>query len=284
MKTINLNTFVLSLIVGLLISIDSANAQAPQKFSYQAVVRDGNDELATNQNIGMQISILEDSATGSAVYVERHFPTTNVNGLVSLEIGTGAVISGNFEDIEWSNHAYFVQTETDLDGGLSYSISGTSQLMSVPYALFAKQSGGEINYSRFTGFNSSSVSVDNEWTPLGISPTSQLSITKLHDNSTLEIHFNSTVTGGVFSNTNSVLYDITINDEFPNFGNRGAVRSSNTSQYLSFMSVFENLPAGNYILRVVARATGSSTNASASGVLVDPGGLGGGIIIKEIKI
>ena len=137
MKTINLNTFVLSLIVGLLISIDFANAQSPQKFSYQAVVRDGNEELATNQNIGMQISILEDNENGSAVYVERHFPTTNTNGLVSLEIGTGTVISGNFENIEWGAHPYFVQTETDLDGGSNYSISGTSQLMSVPYALYS---------------------------------------------------------------------------------------------------------------------------------------------------
>ncbi len=137
MTMIKLNNFILSLIIGLLISIDFAYAQSPQKFSYQAVVRDGNEELATNQNIGLQISILEDSENGSAVYVERHFPTTNANGLVSLEIGTGTVISGNFEAIEWGEHAYFVQTETDLDGGSNYSISGTSQLMSVPYALYS---------------------------------------------------------------------------------------------------------------------------------------------------
>ncbi len=144
MKTITLNTFVLSLIVGFLISIDFAYAQSPQKFSYQAVVRDGNEELATNQNIGLQISILEDSENGSAVYVERHFPTTNANGLVSLEIGTGTVISGNFEAIEWGEHTYFVQTETDLDGGSNYSISGTSQLVSVPYSINA-QSVNTIN-------------------------------------------------------------------------------------------------------------------------------------------
>lgn len=144
MKTINLKTFVLSLIVVLLTSINFAYAQAPQKFSYQAVVRDGNGELATNQNIGMQISILEDSENGSAVYVERHFPTTNANGLVSIEIGTGTVISGNFEDIVWGTNTYYIQNETDINGGSNYDITGTSQLLSVPYALYAENSGDGI--------------------------------------------------------------------------------------------------------------------------------------------
>ncbi|MDB9721243.1 DUF1566 domain-containing protein [Winogradskyella sp.] len=113
-------------------------AQAPEKMSYQAVVRDSGDALVTNQAVGMQISILQTTATGTAVYVETQTPTTNVNGLVTLEIGTGSVVSGDFTTIDWSADSYFIKTETDPTGGTSYTITGTSQLLSVPYALHAK--------------------------------------------------------------------------------------------------------------------------------------------------
>jgi hypothetical protein len=113
-------------------------AQTPEKMSYQAVVRDSGDALVTNQAVGMQISILQTTATGTAVYVETQTPTTNVNGLVTLEIGTGSVVSGDFTTIDWSADSYFIKTETDPTGGTSYTITGTSQLLSVPYALHAK--------------------------------------------------------------------------------------------------------------------------------------------------
>jgi hypothetical protein len=116
-------------------------AQTPEKMSYQAVVRDSGDALVTNQAVGMQISILQTTATGTAVYVETQTPTTNVNGLVTLEIGTGSVVSGDFTTIDWSADSYFIKTETDPAGGTTYTITGTSQLMSVPYALYAKTSG-----------------------------------------------------------------------------------------------------------------------------------------------
>ena len=116
-------------------------AQTPEKMSYQAVVRDSGDALVTNQAVGMQISILQTTATGTAVYVETQTPTTNINGLVTLEIGTGSVVSGDFTTIDWSADSYFIKTETDPTGGTSYTITGTSQLLSVPYALHAKTAG-----------------------------------------------------------------------------------------------------------------------------------------------
>jgi hypothetical protein len=128
---------IYSIIAGLLLTA-SVFAQAPQKMSYQAVIRDASNNLTTTQAVGMQISILQGGATGAAVYTETQTPTTNTNGLVSLEIGTGTVVSGDFTTIDWANDTYFIKTETDPTGGTSYSITGTSQLMSVPYALHAK--------------------------------------------------------------------------------------------------------------------------------------------------
>lgn len=125
-------------ICAVLLMTASVFAQSPEKMSYQAVVRDGSNNLVTSSAVGMQLSILQGSASGTAVYVETQTPTSNANGLVSVEIGSGTVVSGNFTSINWSNGPYFIKTETDPTGGTSYSITGTSQLLSVPYALHAK--------------------------------------------------------------------------------------------------------------------------------------------------
>ncbi len=119
-------------------SLSTAFAQSPNGISYQAVIRDAGNNLSTNQSVGMQISVLQGSPSGTAIYVERHFPTTNANGLVSIEIGDGTVVIGNFANIDWSDGPYFIKSETDLNGGANYTITGTSQLLSVPYALHAK--------------------------------------------------------------------------------------------------------------------------------------------------
>jgi hypothetical protein len=125
-----------TIIVAVLLSATSF-AQVPEKMSYQAVVRDAAGELVSDQSLGMRISILQTTTTGTAVYVETHSPSSNTNGLVSIEIGMGTT-SGDFSTIDWSNGPYFIKTETDPTGGSNYTISGTSQLMSVPFALHAK--------------------------------------------------------------------------------------------------------------------------------------------------
>ena len=94
----------------------SAFAQAPEKMSYQAVIRDAGNTLVTSQAVGMQLSILQGSVSGTAVYVETQGPSTNINGLVSIEIGSGTVVSGTFNTIDWSNGPYFIKTETDPTG------------------------------------------------------------------------------------------------------------------------------------------------------------------------
>jgi uncharacterized protein (TIGR02145 family) len=115
-----------------------AGAQTPEKISYQVVIRDDGGNLVTEQEIGMQISILQGSASGTAVYSETQSPTYNANGLITIEIGTGTLVSGDFSAINWANGPYFIKTKTDPTGGSDYTITGINQLMSVPYALHAK--------------------------------------------------------------------------------------------------------------------------------------------------
>jgi hypothetical protein len=133
------NQFLLMLIITLVFQaiVLSSWAQIPEKMSYQAVIRNSSNQLVVNQLVGMRISILQGSESGTAIYTETQKPTTNANGLVTIEIGTGTT-SDNFSTIDWGNDPYYIKTETDPSGGTSYSISGVSQLLSVPFALYAK--------------------------------------------------------------------------------------------------------------------------------------------------
>ena len=114
-------------------------AQAPEKFSYQAVVRNTNNALVTNAPVSVRVSILQGGADGEALYVETHSAVTNANGLLTLEIGGGKAEQGAFDRIDWAHGPFFLKTETDPNGGDSYSITVTQQLLSVPYALYAKE-------------------------------------------------------------------------------------------------------------------------------------------------
>ena len=131
-----------NLATGLLVLVSiTVSSQSPQKFSYQTVIRNSSNQLLANQQVGIKISILQGSETGIVVYSERHTPSTNANGLATLSVGTGNVQSGVFQNINWSSGLYYIQTETDPNGGNNYTITSTQQLLSVPYALFAETSG-----------------------------------------------------------------------------------------------------------------------------------------------
>lgn len=112
-------------------------AQAPQKMSYQAVIRNSNNSLIVSTPIGIKVSVLQGSANGTVTYSETQVQNTNINGLVSLEIGMGTALIGTFSSINWANGPYFIQTEVDPNGGVNYSVMGVTELISVPYALYS---------------------------------------------------------------------------------------------------------------------------------------------------
>ena len=112
-------------------------AQAPQKMTYQSVVRNSANVLLANQAVGVRISILEGSLSGTAVYSETHTVTTNANGLFTLEAGGGTPTEGVFADIVWGNGSHYIKSEIDPTGGTNYTLSATKELLSVPYALYA---------------------------------------------------------------------------------------------------------------------------------------------------
>jgi len=158
----------------------SVFAQTPQKMSYQAVIRDSDSKLVTTQ-VGMRISILQGSESGTAVYIETQTPTPNINGLVTIEIGTGTT-TDDFSAINWAAGPYFIKTETAVAPPLTtYTIEGTSQILSVPYALLAKKAESESDpaytawdkdYSDLTNKPSlATVATSGSYNDLGNKPT-----------------------------------------------------------------------------------------------------------------
>jgi hypothetical protein len=136
-KVINKSVHLLIIAIAHLLINSSIFAQAPQKMSYQAIIRNSNDSLLISTPVGMLISLVQSSPTGTVVYSETQTATTNANGLVSLQIGIGTAVSGTFAGIDWAAGPYYVKTETDLSGGTNYTIISSNELLSVPYALFS---------------------------------------------------------------------------------------------------------------------------------------------------
>ena len=147
---------ILSFLILAFVGLSLVIAQ-PQKMTYQTVVRDANNELVVNQQVGVRVSILQDHINGGAAYIETHTATTNANGLFSIMVGAGTpmLLGNTLSDVDWPNHDYFLRVEIDPAGGINYSITGTQQLISVPYAFYAAgaKSVDTANYAITSDFN-----------------------------------------------------------------------------------------------------------------------------------
>jgi len=128
--------FIMTFIIG------QSLAQAPQSFNYQAVARDAAGDVLADQPIAIRVSLHNGSASGAVDYSETFAPTTNEFGLFTLAIGAGTPVSGTFSTLSWGTAQYWLQVEMDPTGGASYADMGTSQLLSVPYAMYAENTNG----------------------------------------------------------------------------------------------------------------------------------------------
>lgn len=147
-------------------------AQVPEAMTFQSVIRTATGELATNKAITLQISILQGSVSGQAVYVENLSGKTNTNGLITLHLGRGTAVSGSLAEIDWSDGPYFLQVGVDVNGGFDFTTQSTTQLLSVPYALYAKSAesvSGTIPYSQLTDVPAA-VGFDGEYASLSGKP------------------------------------------------------------------------------------------------------------------
>jgi len=190
----------------------SANAfgQSPNRMSYQAVIRNGGGALVANSPVGMRIQILQGSQFGAASYVETHTLTTNTNGLATLEIGGGTVVAGFFANVNWANGPYFLKTETDPAGGANYSITGISQLLSVPYALYAAQSGSSFTAGPGIGIVGNTISNTAPDQPITLTGSGATSVSGAYPNFTISSSGTATpytagagidINGNIISNT-----------------------------------------------------------------------------------
>ncbi len=132
---------ILVIMVFSFLNISTLKAQAPQGFPYQAVARSNAGNLLASQSISIRISVLDLSSSGTVLYRETHSVTTNSLGLFTINVGQGTVTLGTFAGIAWGSGAKFIKVDMDANGGSSYTTMGTSQLLSVPYALYANVPG-----------------------------------------------------------------------------------------------------------------------------------------------
>ncbi len=169
------------IIITLILFFNNINvfSQSPQAFKYQAIVRGSTGNVLTSQNVRFRLSILQGSVGGPSVYVETQYITTNQFGMVDLAIGNGTYVSGNFSTISWGTSIYFLKTELDPSGGTTYTTMGTTQLLSVPYALYAGSAGGNLwspNGNNIYNNNTGNVGIGTN------APTSKLAIKQTSTN------------------------------------------------------------------------------------------------------
>ncbi|MBU2019384.1 MAG: hypothetical protein KJ941_07045 [Bacteroidetes bacterium] len=223
----------------------STLAQAPEGFKYQAVVRDAGDMVLTNQAVGVQLAIQQGSIGGTVVYTETFTPMTNAYGLVNLEIGTGATLD-DLSAIDWSAGPYFIETAIDFTGGSSYTVMGTSQLMSVPYALYSKTAGSAVNDLDIDPTNEYNSTVVLNGTNLETTDGGGTIITDL---SSLSGGGSAswTVTGNNISNSNTGNVGIGTNATSPNHTLTVGRPDVTTSIGLGYIGSFNNENSGRLV-------------------------------------
>lgn len=252
-------------------------AQAPKKMSYQAVVRNSSNNLVASSDVGIKITITKDSADGTVVYSETHKKTTNENGLFSLEIGTGTIVNGNFDTVDWSSGSYFLTSEIDPNGSTNYTLTNSSQMLSVPYALYAEKSRNSESSSNVSFLSGTFTNVQTKiLTNLSTAPYVVPANKKfLAFRGIMNAGSSTSIGGGNYTNGGSVAINIPNNNFFDDvfLNDSGTTISStyNSNKFLGYLvdnSVFRStttytVPSGKTLFILYAK------NLNLDGVSLD---------------
>ena len=149
------------LLILILFTTNFLISQAPSQFTYQSVVRTNSGSLVSNQEVSFRFTILKGTELGSIVFEEEHTVTTNINGLATMIIGKGSG-TDDLSEIDWGIDSYFLKVEVDPEGGFNYIAEDTTQLLSVPFALYSNSSGSnlEITGQDYLSLNNNEITVN----------------------------------------------------------------------------------------------------------------------------
>jgi hypothetical protein len=254
-------------------------AQAPDLFNYQGVARDNGGNPLSNQPIGLQLSILEGSSSGAPVYAETWSLVTNDLGLFSVRIGEGTVVSGSIYGIEWGAAKHYLKVEMDESGGTAYQHIGTSQLVSVPYALYAEETFCNVSAILFNCPGNNTTVFNNIFAKAFDLGT----FNKEKDNTLVELLFQSRLLVQNFSGgSTGAVFELRVNDQ-PTATGRARFNYLVDEAGLpglpaTFGGVFDNLPAGNHTVSIWVM----TLYGSCESVYADPGCWDvGQVLVKE---
>lgn len=255
-----------------------AGAQAPAKFNYQGIARNASGQPLASQALGLRLSVRDLTAGGAVLYQETHTVNTNAYGLYSVSVGGGTVVSGAMADVNWGVGDKYLQVEMDPAGGTSYTDLGTSQLLSVPYAMY---SGSGTRVSAFqpagcqflTNVTSTLTKIDDMGT-----------FTKNDDNTLVELVVQTVLNVNTFVSTAGVVFELRVDDNPTTIGHSSVLlREAGSMTPVTLVGIFENLPAGVHTVSLWARGAGgagTATNASWDSGCFNSAGVNN-VLVKE---
>jgi hypothetical protein len=230
-------------------------SQAPQKFNYQAVVRDS-DGTPSGKSVSFQISILSGSESGAAVYTETQSATSNAQGIVALQIG-GGTTSNDFSAIRWDTSSYYLKVEMDAAGGTNYALYSTSQLLSVPYALNAKTASNSTTL--ISAFQPSGCQTLDPFTTTFQKIGDMGTLTKSSSDTWLEINVQTFLWVESFATgCKSVLFQLRVDSTVTTIGNATClIKTPDAIFPVSITGVFKDITAGNHVVSLWAKGIGN---------------------------